>query len=201
MNVLITEIIGSQAFEIVIQRVRDILETEIRYQIKAQCLEDEVSVFQDRGTPPHQEEEVVISVSLDNSSFKKLNQRAVQSETKFNVDVYANGQANSVKSGYLVSTQKAYKYLGMCRYILSSTRYNLLAFPSGLVSNVNVDSLNMYEVGDNQDGSHIKMGRLQLSARLCEDQELWTGVLLGSHLTRINLEDTNIGHQLIIENE
>lgn len=194
----ITEAIPTQNYELVREQIAALLALEIENQIFLSAHPETVEIFEERSAPVGVDEDVVLSVSLDNISYQKMNQQNVSGNTSYNIDVYANAVATDEERGYLTAAKKVQKYAGMVRYILTSTKYNRLALPAKLIASTSLENIQMYEVPNNQDGAHNRMARINFSVKMCEDQQMWQGVALLSHITKVKLTE-NQGYQLKLE--
>ena len=91
---VITEAIPQQGFDIVQNRIAEILVEEITNQIAVQELTDEVNVFVERIEPFDKSEDVVIMVYLKEGDYDGYTQRDTQGTNMYFIDVYAGGEAS-----------------------------------------------------------------------------------------------------------
>jgi hypothetical protein len=197
MAVLITEIIPLQNFEIIKDRLGVILFEELMNQKKLQCKGIDIDVSIERQEPYDKAEDVVVNISQNNIAYNSIDERNSQGNISFNIDVYASGNATIEKDGNTITRVKLDMILGWIRYILSSTKYQTLAFPKGLIGGTYVDSIQYDDNYGSQDGAFIRMARLQFSVRASEIQEMWNGLEFTGNDTVIKLDNGTKGYKLI----
>lgn len=198
MAIFITETIPMQGFEVVKNKLGAILVSEISNQVdKLQCNDIEVDVYIERQEPYDKSEDVIVNVSLNNVAFGNINERDTMGTNTFNIDVYASGVATLDIDGNTQVRQKIDLVVGWIRYILSSTKYRILDLPVGTIGGTYVDSINYDDNYGNQDGSYIRMARVQFSVRVLECQELWDSSPFSGNDTTIKLDNTDKGFKLI----
>lgn len=192
---LITEIIPKQNFEIIHDKIGEILTVELANQKVLQTLPENAEVFKERIIAIDKTEEIVIAVLLDGLNSSSVTQSDQENKTNYFVDVYASGKAEGTTPGDNVVASKLQKYLGMVRYILQSHKYVTLDLPAGTIGNKNVDRVQMHDQENTQDANYSRMGRISFSVRIMENQKLWDGVLLDNNTTKVKLELTDKGYQ------
>lgn len=200
MSVLITEIIPIQNFEIVKNNVEVILFTELNNQKKLQCKGIDIEVFTERQEPYSNGEDVVVNVSLNNIPYSQIDTRNTTGNLSFNIDVYASGFTTLDNDGNKTSRSKLELVTGWIRYILSSTKYNTLGFPKGVIGGTYVDSIQFDDNYANQEANYVRMTRIQFSVKVIENQELWTGIELLGNDTVIKINDGSKGCKLTFNN-
>lgn len=194
---LINYIIPMQAFEVVLNKIASILLIEVSNQVTLNSLNDQVEVYTERMTSFDKSEDVLINVSLASSNFQNITKRDSTGLTDFYIDVYARGFESDLSTGEKDSRNKLHRYMGMCRHILSSSRYMYLGFEPGLIGGVYVNSINYDDNYDNQDAAYIRMARLNLSVRIYEFQDMDIPVEFLGNDTIIKLSNTDKGQKLI----
>jgi len=195
MAAIITEIIPRQNFEIVGDKIGEILAVELANQKTLQSLPENQKIFRERITPVDKTEEVVVNVLFDSFNNSYNTQSDVQARTNYFIDIYASGKAKGLTPGDEVVALKMLKYVGLCRYILSSHKYITLGLAPGSIGGKTVESIQMYEQPNSQDTNYSRMCRINFSVRIMENQALWNGVLLAESLTGVKLELTDKGYQ------
>ncbi len=195
MEAIIKETIGRQGFEIVQERIVLILLTELKHQRELQPDLIDFNLFSERSTPVDQTEPEIINICLGGITYDNRSQASVQGTVSYNIDVYAKGKSSATIPGDLDATNKSHRLAGVCRYILSSTKYNALGFENqGLIGGTHIESIQPDPISE-QDTSFIKMCRLVFVVKIQEDQELWKGVELSGINTSIKLELTDKGYK------
>ena len=197
MAVLITEIIPLQNFEIIKDRLGVILLEELSNQIELQCKDVDLGVFIERQEPYDEAEDVVVNISENNIGFGSIDEKTSQGNISFNIDVYASGNATIDFDGNTITRKKLDIFKGWIRYILSSTKYQTLAFPKGFIGGTYVDSIQNDDNYGTQDGAFVRMARIQFSVRANENQEMWNGLEFTGNDTVIKLDNGTKGYKLI----
>ncbi len=197
MTALIDTIIDQQGFEKVKDRIAEILLTELTNQKVLQNFDENIEVFNERITPMDNGEDLYFNILLDSANYGNKNQTDQEGNTVYFIDIYTCGKAGE-QVGTSDSTRRRDKFLGMCRYILSDTRYKTLGFDYGLIAGTQVERFSTLNP-EKEDSSFTSFARLQFSVRILENQTLWDGVqILGSH-TGVKLEETEKGYKYIYE--
>ncbi len=194
MEAIITEIIGKQGFEIVKERILEILLLELSHQKEIQPELADFNLFMDRYTPIDQTESVLINLNLGDINFDNKGQETTQGTVNYYIDIYSKGVSTSTAHGDIDAAKKLLRYIGLCRYVLSSTKYNTLGFETqGLIGGTYIESIQPYSSNE-PDASFVKMGRLVYVVKIQEDQELWNGIALEGTNTNLKLELTDKGY-------
>ena len=197
MAAIITEVIPQANFEIIHDKIGEILVVELANQKTLQPLRltENVGVFKERITSVDKTEEVVISVLLDGFNSSYATQSDQQNRTNYFIDIYASGKAGIDTPGDNVVATIVQKYIALIRYILQSHKYVTLNLPLGTIGNTNVDSGQMYEQPNTPDANFSRMARIGFSVKIMENQEVWEGILLDNNTTTVNIELTDKGYQ------
>lgn len=198
MTPIITEIIPKQGFEIVLDRIHDILDVELLNQKTLQEFESEFEVFKERQEAYDNSEAVVIIVSLSNIAYAGKTQKDSQGGTDYFIDVYANGIESTDKTGNEDSRLKLHLFVGMIRYILDSTKYQTLGFDYSLnlIGGKYITGIQFPDNYDNQDASFNRFARITLNVRIQESQQAWDAIQLLGNDTTVKLDETEKGFKL-----
>jgi hypothetical protein len=203
---IITESIPRQGFEIVQNRIGEILLTELTNQKVLQGFTSDFGVFLERQEPFDKSEDVMITVMLAGADYKGYTTKDSQGDTTYIIDVFASGAASSTLQPSLEARDKIFLYVGMIRYILSSGKYLTLGLPPGLIGGKYLESfkfdIDFSNFGNhsNYDARFIRFARMVFSVRIQENQDLWTGIPLLGNDTLVTLDATNKGFQLVFNN-
>ncbi|APZ82880.1 hypothetical protein [Flavobacterium phage FL-1] len=207
---ILTEIIPPQGFDLVGNRIAEIITEEISNQVIIQNFSENVEVFLERIEPMDKSEDVMISVALRQGDFEGQTLRDVQGNYTYFIDLFTSGWAEEtgqiITAPSIVSKDKLYRYMGLIRYILSSGKLNTLGFPPGLIGGkyikrvmIDTDYSN-FGNHSNYDGSYIRFARFIFDVRVQETQLLWDSIPLLGNNTNFTYEDTPKGTQLIFNN-
>lgn len=203
---VINETIGVQGFEKVANRIAEILTIEIAKQQDLQGLEEDVNVYIERIQPFNKSEDVSISVYLKGGVYEGYTERDTQGEYQFYIDLYTSSVGNRTENPSIVSKNKNYKYIGLIRYILSSTKYMTLGFPPGLIGGKYVKSISQdlefanFGAEPSKDGSFIRFSRVLFIVRVQENQAMWDAIPLLGNDTNITYEESALGTKLTFNN-
>lgn len=195
MEVLITEKIGKQGFELISEQLGAILLLELSNQKKIQCKGFQLDVYNERQNPIASSEDVVVNVSLNNIAVSSHTEREFDSVLNFFVDVYVNGNESINLSGDAETSQKLNLIIGWARYILSSTRYKTLAFDYGMIMGTYVRNIQFDDNFGEQNGTFSRMARISFEVRAVEGQDMETGNILNQNNSIIKLEETELGYK------
>lgn len=203
---VINEAIGVQGFEKVANRIAEILIVEIAKQQDLQNFYDDVNVFIERMQPFSRSEDVSISVYLKGGTYEGYTERDTQGEYQFYIDLYTSSIGTQKDNASVVSKNKNYRYLGLIRYILSSTKFMTLGFPPGLIGGKYIKSISQdlefanFGAEPSKDGSFIRFSRVLFVVRVQENQAMWDSIPLQGNDTNVTYNQTDLGTQLTFNN-
>jgi len=198
MSAIIQNIIPKQNFEIIGEAIGAIIALEVSNQETLQNLAKKANVYSERIDPFNDEEQLMINTMYDGSVYSSYTEKNTQGPNRYYIDVYATGKASD-KDGGLNSATLLKKYLGMCRYILQSHLYATLGFPPGFIMGTYVEEIQITDPQANQDAANTTSGRITISVRAIEDQEMWLGENLNSAITGVKLSETEKGYKYEIQ--
>lgn len=187
------EIIPKQNFETVRDAIAAILLGELMNQKTLQGFDEEIIIYAERSTPVQNDELLSINISLDSANYNSKNQNDTSGTITYNIDVYTVGEASANQSGWVDSTFRLHKFLGMIRYILSHTKYKTLDLPLGIIGGTQVENFSVADFDSSQDTNFVKMGRLVFTVRIRESQTMESGNLIDQALTTVKLHETDLG--------
>lgn len=203
---IITEEIPPQGYEIVQNRIGEILATEIANQQDIQGLNDNVEVFVERIEPFDKSEDVMISLAFREGDYEGYTQRDTQGNYMYFVDVFASGAGKGDEAPSTNVRAKLFKYVGFIRYILSSGKIPTLGFPPGLIGGKYIKKVTLdtdysnFGNHSNYDGAFIRFCRIIFIVRVQENQLLWEGIPLQGNDTNIEYESSSKGTKVIFNN-
>jgi hypothetical protein len=203
---VITEIIPAQGFEIVQNRIGEILIEEISNQIDLQNLSDSVEVFVERIEPFDKSEDVMISVAFKEGEYEGQTTSDSQGYYTYFIDLFVTGKGIGNESPSTNARNKLFKYIGMIRYILMSGKLQTLGFVPGLIGGKTIKKIMLdtdysnFGNHSNYDGAFIRFCRIYFTVRVQESQLLFEGIPLQGNNTNITYETTNKGTKVIFNN-
>lgn len=197
MSALIEEIIPEQGFEIVGNKIGTIIFEELSKQKELQPLRitEELNVFSESSVPESITENLTINVLFDSANYGSISEKDAQGKTNFFIDVYTTGVETDGVPGDVDSAKRLHKFLGLCRYILQSSKYKILGFPAGLIGGTYVESIETLPPAQKQDSAFTRFGRITFGVKIQENQKLWEGVLLSQSDSNIKLQLTEQGYK------
>ena len=204
--ITITEVIPAQGFEIVQNRIGEILATEISNQIEIQNLNDEVGIFVERIEPFDKSEDVMISIAFREGGYEGQTLKDSQGYYTYFIDVFVTGKGVGNESPSTNSRRKLFKYVGMVRYILMSGKLPTLGLPLGIIGGKSIVKMTLdtdysnFGNHSNYDGSFIRFCRIIFQVRVQENQLLFDGIPLLGNNTSVTYESTNKGTKLVFNN-
>lgn len=197
-------LIPMQGFEITRNAIGSILKIELDNQKVLLAGTDreitqDINVFVGRTKPFNQSEQFMLNIDIDGINSGSFNERSQHTETNFFIDLYVSSKENQNATGGEVVTIIRDKFVGLIRAILSSTIYKTLDLPDGAVMGTYFNGYSNYEPQNNQDASFVKMSRMNFMVRINENSEAWSGVLANGIFTKLKLDNTEFGAQIITD--
>jgi len=190
----ITVAIGSQAFELIRDRLVEILVDEFEGQyLLTYDSELEVNVFKERNNPLDKTELSSIVVSLATGSYSNKNQLSVDGEYSYNIDIYTNEKTNDAESGDTRSALKLQKIIGITRAILEDQAYKTLGFVTPKIMHTMVTDINIRGYDPN-DTMNTSMGRLSFKVRAIETTLPITPSLIAGYQTGVLIDLSGKGY-------
>lgn len=191
---LINGIIPNQNFEIVRDRIAEILATEFSSQFILTSNSDfDLDVWLERFIPFDKEELPAINVGLATGTFSGHDQKKTDGTYTYFIDAYAKADSSENDQGDTKANIKLQRLLGMIRAMLENPRYKTLGFDPPSIFNRHCESLSIADPGK-QDATSSVMGRITFLVKVPETVELINPVLLGRMDTRVKLHETDRGY-------
>lgn len=205
MASIITELIPDQPFQIIQNRIGEILLEEITAQHALQSLESSFELFVERIHPYDVSEDVVITLACREQDNEEYTQQSSQGKNLYFIDIFCGGIESADRSMSEDVRLKLFKYVGIVKYILNSGKYPTLGLPRGLIGNKHVKKVTFdtdysnWGNHSNYDGAGIRFCRILFSVMAKEETELWQGIPLQGN-DSVVYTGTNKGTQLKFNN-
>ena len=205
MASIITELIPDQPFQIIQNRIGEILLEEITAQHTLQNLDSSFAFFVERISPYDVSEDVVITIACREQDNQEYTQQSSQGQNMYFVDIFCGGIENGNQSISENVRLKLFKYVGIVKYILNSGKYPTLGLPRGLIGNRHVKKVTFdtdysnWGNHSNYDGSGIRFCRIIYLVTAREETQLWEGIPLQGN-DSVVYTGTNKGTQLTFNN-
>lgn len=192
---LISGIIPTQNFELVRDRIGQILSAEFANQYTLTTNEDiNVTVYNDRIVPFDKTDTPCINVVFDSGNYNAKFENKADGSYIYNIDVFCTAATTATETASRKANMQLQKILGMARTILSSSGYRTLEFPMPSLSHVSVRDIKIASLENKQDASTMVMGRLTFMVNCTESVALLSTVPLESSLTSVKLCDSDKGY-------
>lgn len=191
--------IPRQSFEIILDRIGEILSDEIINQKVNGWIEDvywgaESAVWVERWIPFDKTEVPCVNVSLDKGDYEMQTPIETDAIYRYNIDCYAFAKSDEDAEGDADSMIRLHRLMGVCRAILENPRYKTLGFAAPFIENRHFESLGK-GTPNKQDALSQTFGRLTFAVRVLETTELDTPSLIRGYDTTVKLELTDKGYR------
>jgi hypothetical protein len=198
---MINTLIGQQKFELIRDRIAEILSTEIANQATLEDHEswtENFNVWLERTAPFDKSELPCVNVSLSNGEFD--NYKATgdnDGNYQFDIDVFTKSVYTTTENGDTKSTVLLHRILGVCKTILTNEQYKSLGFESKFIGNRNVGSIQIADPNSmrrEKETESIRLGRLVFRVKCNETNTTAIPTDLDSYATTVRLYNTAQGY-------
>ncbi len=187
--------IPPRAFELIRDRILEILIEEIVHQQEITYDSTSIDFMLERGANISHEEMPAINVTLGKGDFSNKNTITTDGQYIYNVDVHVAADATPVyEDSDSLASLNMQRLLGKCMAILQNPDYKTLGFVPGFIGGVSAVDLNIAAAGK-QDAKSTAMGRLQITVKANEVTELNTPSLVAGYETIVKISDSNKGYK------
>lgn len=191
----ITSIIPVQMFEIIRDRIAEILASEFANQfILSSDPNINASVWVERFVPFDKTDMPSINVALNRGDYSNKDMTAVDGAYRYNIDCYASHPDTSTGQGDSKASIILQRIIGMCRFILESTQYKTLGYAPPFNCRVAVRSIAIYDPINNQDATHQAQGRIEFTVTAPERSDMLPAVPITGNDTGVKLHTTDKGY-------
>lgn len=194
---LINGIIEQQNFELVRDKIGEILKIELQNQFSLnptlKVLDSKV--FVERFIKFDKSELPAINVFFNSGNYS--NQTALKQDGtyQYNIDMFTSAKSTDLKRGDSLSLVNLQRLAGVVRSILQSSFYIRLGFAAPSISHRSVKSIQISEPQQNMDGSNMMYGRLILEVIFEETAINFVPINLACNDTTIKLFETEKGYE------
>lgn len=201
MPAKITQPITKRNYELIRDRILEILVTELDYQAQITYDADieECGVYLERGGSMDLVEFPAVVISTGMGEYGNKNQGSIDGTYKYFIDVYANAQTTGSQPGDYISAVKMQKILGVCMAILEDQAYKTLGFAPPFIMKSQITDFNIAEP-KKEDSLNTAMGRASFSVSVNEKTNLKQGTLIDGYETTVRIDNTGKGYIYIGEN-
>jgi len=190
---LIKGIIPPQFFEVIRDRIAEILVDELDGQVLLTYDTDlEAKVYVERFVPFDNTEMPAINVSFSSGDYN--NQTAIDADGFYSyfIDIFTRANTTDDDPGDKLAMFKLQKLLGVCRAIIQNPIYKTLGFNPPFIMSRQISSIAIATPKEGETLS-VVMGRLILKIEAPEDVQLLTAKLIKGFDTQVKLVLTDKG--------
>jgi hypothetical protein len=195
---LINEIISTSSYELIRERIAEILYTELQNQYDYTADEDVniPRVFIERMVAFNVSEMPVINVQVAQVDLDNHSQLGADGTGIYWIDFHCKAQATDDNDGGYIAQTKMQKLLGICRHILEHSNYKTLAFAPPFIMNKHVTGIR-FNTAETKDAHSVASGRILFSVRAPERIGVFTPLNIAQWTTVIKLHESEAGYKWI----
>jgi len=193
------EEIQPQAFELVRDRIADVLAEEIAAQLdftgdfSDDFNAEGIDIYCERSIPFDKTELPAINVQLAKGDYNNEDAKFSDGNYVYNIDVYTSSKSTEDDQGDRLATLKLHKLIGVCRAILKAPVYRTLGFQAPFIMRVTCGEFSIAET-TKQDTLHTAMGRLLFNVRVPENVELQVAKVINGYETKWKIAESDKGY-------
>lgn len=198
---MINTLIGQQKFELIRDRIAEILSTEIANQATIEGHDlwtENIFVWLERTAPFDKSELPCINVSMSSGEFDNYKSNGDNDGNyQFDIDVFTKSVYSTTDNGDTRSTVLLHRILGVCKTILKNEQYKSLGFDTKFIGNTTIESIQIADPNTTRrenETESIRLGRLVFKVRCNESNTAATPTTLTSYATTVRLYNTTQGY-------
>ncbi len=195
---LITAPIPPQAFELVRDRIGEIIETELANQVTSFYDPGlDTSVYVEASVPFDRTELSLVNINYAGGPVESKNAKDSTSAYVFNIDVFGHAKSTELINGDKSAAIKVQRIIGACRSIMQNPVYKTLAFlPGVFISRVSLREIGIMDPGSlKQDAMSTYMGRLVIIVQCIEIESLIIPPSIAGYDTRLKISEGDQGYK------
>lgn len=194
---LINTIIPQQSFEVVRDRIGEIIGVELANQALLSFNYDlDPDVWVNRFVPFDKEEIPAVNITINGIGFEDHHVKQSDGTVQYNIDVYTQAKTNKDDAGDQLAMAKLHRLMGVVRAILKNPKFKTLAFAPGFIMSSTINNMAFAEP-NSDDGTSTVMGRLVMSVKMPETTELINPNNIDGWDSQIKLELTDQGYKYV----
>jgi hypothetical protein len=192
----ITEAIGEAGFELVRNRIGEILITELGEQHTLNPINGvtNATVYIERFRSFDNVEVPAVNVTIASDEFGQRTAVSGDGTVTYNIDCYTSAPTTAAIAGDTSAMVRLHRLLGICRAILMDSRYVRLDFTAPFVMSRSVTSMQLAKPQDATDGLSMVMGRLVMTVRIPEEVSQDVLLEIAGYDTQVKLGLTQKGY-------
>lgn len=198
MSLINNQILGPSSYEIIRERLAEILYTELLNQYDYTG-DDEVNIpriwierlvdFNASELPAINVQ--VVKVDLDNHS-----QLGSDGTGQYWIDIHTKASKRGIEDGGYLAQKHMQKLAGICRQIIEHSNYKTLAFEAPFIMNRRVLEIR-FVTNKTEDTLSIATGRLLVSVRAPEVNGVFVPRNIAEWVTVVKLHDSEAGYKWV----
>lgn len=194
MSSQINKLIGTQAFEVIRDRIAQILAIELENQVvNFGNYDADVDVWIERFQAFDKTELPAVNVTFAPAEFSGKSAPQNDGSYTFNIDCYYNAKSDNDTDGATIAMLKLQRLLGVCRSIMDNPAYLKLGFSTPFIMSVKCTSMAVKEPTAG-DALTTMMGRLVYAVKASEVTPLLDGEAFSGFDTIVKISNTDKGY-------
>lgn len=191
----IKDIIPKQTFELIRDRLGDILLDELLHQADLDPTII-VNVFIERSIPFSESELPAINISLARGVYNSKSAPTSDVGYTYFVDCYTSSPSDQNNEGDVLSAISLHRYIGLCKAIFENPVYRTLGFQNPFIQSFTFNEFNIADPGALrlQDAANTAMGRLSFLVKAIDKSELIIPTIASGYDTQIKFGTTETGY-------
>jgi hypothetical protein len=198
---IINSPIGQQNYEIIRERIVEILGAELDNQsiINPSIPELDVEVWMERVIPYEENElkPAAVNVLFDNGEFDNNSRVMTDGTYTYFIEIYSKAANTPGRDGDELARARSTRLAGVIRQILMSTQYSALGFAPGVIRNRQVQNILSYRFTSEdipRDTNHVAVTRITFTV-ISNESELTSAIVpLGGTDTAVRISCTDKGY-------
>jgi len=189
----ITTLIGRQAYELIRNRIGEILIDELAAQTTLGNQYTSAEVTVEGLNVVDTTETSVVKISLADGEFSNEHAGASDGVYLFNIDCFCKAKSSAGVEGNYKAAEKTQALMGIIRYILKDPQYRTLGFTAGFIGGCTVQSIKIGEA-EQKDLFNVVGGRLVFKVKALETNGLLNATLMNNYHTSVILGTSAQGY-------
>ena len=189
----ITTLIGRQSYELIRNRIGEIMIDEFSAQTALGNTFTNANVEVESSSIVDATDMSSVQVSLSTGDYSNEHQGTSNGDFEFNIDVFCKSKSTDTVNGSVNAMFKAQALIGIIRYIFKDPHYKTLGFTPGFIGGVTVGKIMMGDA-DKTDMMNSVGGRLILKVKAIEENQLLNVTLINSYRTSVILGTSAQGY-------
>lgn len=189
----ISSVIGPQNYELIRNRIAEILIDEIEGQ---KFLGNDIGLkvlYIENHLPVNHTNLPCIVISTSKGTYKNKSQKSIDGNYDFFIDIIQKSKSTDDDNADKLSAVYVQKVIGIIRTILESPMYNTLGFEKPFSCRSIVSGIEFGTMKD-VDEKNVQLGRLTYNIDVPETMKFIQPVLIYEFVTSVKLDDSNSGY-------